>query len=35
MPQLSASLPFVTTQAVPQRVCPVAQLVPQALLLQT
>lgn len=34
-PQLSASEPFVTTQAVPQRVCPAAQLEVQALLLQT
>jgi hypothetical protein len=34
-PQLSASLPFVTTQAVPHRVCPLAQLELQRLLLQT
>jgi hypothetical protein len=35
LPQLSASLPFVTTQAVPHMLCPVAQLVLQTLLLQT
>jgi len=34
-PQLSTSVPLVTTQAVPHRVCPPAQVVVQALLLQT
>jgi len=34
-PQFSPSLPLVTTQAVPHRVCPPAQVVVQALLLQT
>jgi hypothetical protein len=34
-PQFNTSSPVVTTQAVPQRICPPEQLEVQALLLQT